>query len=140
MSQYLRQKRDIVNAATSAEQDQMFSLAKCYLGLLCSTNVYGGGLRSSCIRCTGLLYFVIIALIGVWLPCIPRREKPALSHSMVMQFDVHSVIIASLKLILRLYAMWLKAVEYITPLKIQNSKFSLMRYPKREKQALSHKW
>ena len=33
------------------------------------------------------------------LLCYLRRQKPTLSHSMMMQLDVHSVRIASLKLI-----------------------------------------
>jgi len=63
------------------------------------------------------------------LPCHPKREKPALPHSMVMKVDFHSAC-------MRLFAIWLVTMKYITTIKTQNSKLELPWYLRSEKPAL----
>ena len=89
----------------------------------------------------GALY----ALLKFRLSCHPTRAEPNLPHSIVILLDVHSIHVASLKLIRdcllsetnpRLFAIWAVMMNYITAIKSLNSTFGLPCYLRRENSAI----
>jgi len=88
--------------------------------------------------CTGLLYLVKIRIIYVRAALLSEKREASSSSLHGGEGECPLRSYCKFEINLRLFAIWLVTMKYITALKTRNSKFGLPWYLRREKPALPH--